>query len=265
VHIFPIPLATFTNGIILYMLLKYGFLKMFVPKPPSYSVKVFSSEKLPKSFDDNLEEQMKFVEKIYKTVSTSGKGHVYLGDYLDEDTGLAIRTLASEVTGNSEYMRNLPPLLLTKEHLATLGDMAELLQEQMDYIYDFGDESDCKINFLLATIKGVNYGGVFVFSSKAESVMMQGITKYLVPILLKFYYPEVEELLPRLNSVLLPQIEAVARSEGKRAIYVAPIGRQGYFLETYYGFKRTNFVDLPCSSIQVGSDEFYVKELPEDF
>lgn len=98
--------------------------------------------------------------------------------------------------------------------------------------------------------------------------IIQGITKFLVPSLIALFYPEKEARLPRLNSILAPAIETVARSVGAKQIYVAPIGNQGNILVKHYGYHKTTNIIYPCKLI-MGSNKdtggFYVKDITMNF
>lgn len=110
------------------------------------------------------------------------------------------------------------------------------------------------------------HGGVFVFWNPRypNHVVMQGISKFLIPSLLSLLYPDQESRLIRLNSMLQPAVETVAHNVGAKQIYVAPIGKQGEILKKYYGYHITSKMMYPCQVIKRIDTEYdvYVKDIP---
>ena len=161
----------------------------------------------------------------------------------------------------------------TEDDLLFLYKVGKLLSEQLDYLEE--REEGCKIWFITAELNERLYGGTFVFwnANLPGRVVMQGISRFFIPTLLNFLYPEQNSVLPRLNSIIQPAVETVARIVDAKQIYVFPVGKQGSILVKHYGFRRTPDFRYPCKFIK-GEEylnpyndpsefEFYVKDIPE--
>lgn len=152
----------------------------------------------------------------------------------------------------------------TEEIINSLFSLHSILSEQIDYTWK-ERELDCHVWFITSAINGYLYGGIFVFwnSQYPDYVVIQGIAKFFIPGLFSILYPEYNNLLPKLNSLLLPHIEMVATNVEATKIYVAPVGIQGRILEQHYGFKRSSGFKYPCMMIkgQDSSRKFHTKEI----
>lgn len=139
--------------------------------------------------------------------------------------------------------------------LTKLFNTRKILGEQLEYITD--KEKGCHIWMVTARINRHLYGSVFVFYNPMVStdVLMQGIARNFIPSLFEILQPGTLQHLPRLNSLLLPAVETIAKSMGSRKIFVAPVGNQGKILETHYGFKEDKNIVFPCSMIK-GSEHY---------
>lgn len=87
-----------------------------------------------------------------------------------------------------------------------------LLSEQLEYTEE--KESDCTKWLVVCRINGHLYGATCVFYNPniSENIMMQGISRSFIPSLLDSIFPNILNNLPRLNSILLPVVESIARS-----------------------------------------------------
>lgn len=175
----------------------------------------------------------------------------------------------------SNYDERIKVLIQKSE----LSSLLNLMSEQRHYFYElrqneikediirrikkreyytdqlYRREESCSIWITVASINDQPYGGVFTFYSSKypESVMIQGISKFLTAGAFSLFYPELAKRLPKLNSLLLPAVETLAVNLGTRKIIVNPIGIQGRLLEQYYGFRpilEYEKKQAPCSLIQ---------------
>jgi hypothetical protein len=71
-----------------------------------------------------------------------------------------------------------------------------------------------------------------------------------VPNMYAILYPDTK--FPRLNDLLVPEIEQLAKHVGVSRIIVDPIGKQGQILERFFGFHPIEPQELPCSIIRRG-------------
>jgi hypothetical protein len=113
-------------------------------------------------------------------------------------------------------------------------------------------DSACNVWILVATINDVPYGAIFAFYNPLQpnDLMIQGISKFLVPNMYAILYPDTK--FPRLNDLLVPEIEQLAKHVGVSRIIVDPIGKQGQILERFFGFHPIEPQELPCSIIRRG-------------
>ena len=133
--------------------------------------------------------------------------------------------------------------------ISKLFMVRKLLGEQLDYLED---ELNCEAYFVYTLINDTYYGGMFAFYNKErpDVLFIQGITKIFSPSIISIYYPEYDKLLPRLNSLLEPSIETLAKMLNADKILVVPIGKQGKILKKHYGYRRwTKDIYYPCESI----------------
>lgn len=147
-------------------------------------------------------------------------------------------------------------------NLNSLKDAIVIIGEQMSYLESI--KTICDIFFIEAKLNEHLYGSIFVFYHKdwPDRIMIQGITKYITSLLFVILFPEFNKELPKLNSLLDPVIESLARRLGAKYIYVRPIGKQGAILEKHYGYIKTQekYNPIECN-ISLGFETFYVKYL----
>lgn len=234
----------------------------------SYPVKVYPIDKIPRSVLQDLDDGYSFVSELLglgETIDEQPDLDDYIGTVAEAQVPDA---LSNEIVDllQSYSGDNIDPNEGAIEHrytsdertLSYLVHLRKLLAEQLEYIYLVEPEEKCKIWFIVASIDVIPrrapilYGGVMVFwnPDTPDNLMMQGISKFFLPALYAHLYPEEDAELPRLNSLLIPAVEALARELGARRIYVVPIGKQGSILERYYGFQKTNNVIYPCKIIK---------------
>ena len=108
---------------------------------------------------------------------------------------------------------------------------------------------DCKIWIIAAKINDIPFGAVFAFLNNSEELMIQGISKFIIPSLLSLIEPKLAQKLPKLNNLLLPSVETLARMYNLKLIVVNPVGKQGAILQKYYGFYPIKYRKKICSII----------------
>lgn len=165
------------------------------------------------------------------------------------------------------------------KYLDSVGGFISLNQEQRNYLFEVGEgekypdmknrirllsnrndyrqKKDCDVWLIITTINNQPYGAVFAFKSMDEqdkNLMIQGISKFMVPGIFSLLQPKYNKLLPRLNSILIPEVENLAKYLRMDRIVVDPIGKQGNILEKYYGFHQIDAIEYPCEAIfkQIG-------------
>jgi len=160
--------------------------------------------------------------------------------------------------------------------------LRRLLSEQIEYTYS--DGQDCDVYFIISSVNNHNYGGIFLFhgfdgkegekmeienegnigemkrkqwnrEGQREEVVIQGISKFLIPSLFSFLYPEEEKYLPRLNTLLQSAVESLCMKLKVKRIYVAPVGKQGKILQEHYGYKKVDKIPFPSRMIRGSSVE----------
>lgn len=113
-----------------------------------------------------------------------------------------------------------------------------------NYIREYG----CEIWFIISKINDQPFGGVFVFHQpNSKEIMIQGISKFIVPTVLSMIDPVLMSKLPRLNSLVMPSIETIAKMIGAQRVVVNPIGKQGDILIKHYGFYPIEPREKICS------------------
>ena len=129
---------------------------------------------------------------------------------------------------------------------------------------DTVQEQGCKVWIIVATVNKHPYGAIFAFQHSANpyDIMIQGISKFIVPGVFSILKPDLANMLPRLNSLLMPAVETLALNAGASRIVVIPVGKQGDILVKHYGFHKIDEVDLPCKVIfQPLSRDYFAKNL----
>jgi hypothetical protein len=151
-----------------------------------------------------------------------------------------------------------------------------IVYEQLWYIHKFGP--NCRAWYILALHNKNPLGGICAFynpnyegHTKGSSyIMIQAITKYTVPFLMSVLDEDYANSLPKVNAVLEPAIEYLAKSLKVDYIYVHPIGTQGRILQQRYGYKKLPseyILQLPCDVIFHASERFverYYKQVEDD-
>ena len=146
-------------------------------------------------------------------------------------------------------VNSIPKYQPDTETVTKVFKIRKLLGEQLEYFYS--EDSDCNIWAIVAKINGIIYGTIFVFYNPnvSSDILIQGISRAFIPSLYEILSPGALSNLPRLNSLLFPSIETIAKSVGASKIFVAPIGNQGNILQKHYGFQPDNTIIFPCSII----------------
>ena len=130
-----------------------------------------------------------------------------------------------------------------------LFDIQNIIREQLYYVEH--ETVSCQKIFVMVSWRDMPIGGVVIFynsdADKKHYIYIQGITKYPVIYLIDTLYPQYTSHLPKLNTILDPIIQHIGRELGVSYIYVNPVGRQGEFLEKYYGY-QINQGQVPIKS-----------------
>jgi hypothetical protein len=136
-------------------------------------------------------------------------------------------------------------------------------------------QSSKKINsnwrkwMVVALIRGQPYGAVFVFADESDSLWMQGISQFFIPAAYRRLARNRFE--KTLNELLLPAVESLALSIGKKYVYCKPLWNQTPNL-VRFGFEEAicpmgenargwvkpicNFTESgPCSRLTVRTPE----------
>lgn len=113
-------------------------------------------------------------------------------------------------------------------------EVVNLIQRKDSDSYE-NDTTVRDLYYLLCRINGVLYGSIAVYHVPGTDYL------YIIHIA-KTWAGIFAELIwtgqfPKLNSLLIPEIETIARNFNAKYIYVVPIGKQGRLLERYYGFQ----------------------------
>jgi hypothetical protein len=118
------------------------------------------------------------------------------------------------------------------------------------------DGSGCDMWRIEAYHNGSSYGSIMVFYNAGSNyIMIQEITKHLIPMVVELTFPEYKRDMPGLNSILMEPIHLIARELNAEYIYVHPIGKQGIILEKHFGFQRTTPCwPLPCAIVEGTSE-----------
>ena len=128
------------------------------------------------------------------------------------------------------------------------SDIEALGGEQTTYLTQ--KDLLCDIYVITCKIDDQPYGAVFAFSNKdSDDLIIQGISKFAVPSIFSLMYPEKTSTMPRLNSILIPEVELLAKKLKKKRIIVDPFGHQGDILQKNYGFVPIERVEFPCKII----------------
>jgi hypothetical protein len=151
----------------------------------------------------------------------------------------------------SNLLESLNPNISFNDKLnSQLQDIQDLIREQLYYVEH---EAPCQKIFIMVFWRDMPIGGVVVFynSDHPHYIYIQGITKYPIIYLIDTFYPQYTSHLPKLNTILDPIIQQIARELGVSYIYVNPVGRQGEFLEKYYGYQLNQgpIPPKPCPDI----------------
>jgi len=155
-------------------------------------------------------------------------------------------------------------LHFTEDIMSTIFRVRLLLIEQLDYLYTIDDfkKNGCNVWVISAEANNRLYGSVLAFHKSGSDILIQGISRATIPTLCEIFVPGSLQILPRLNSLLLPTIESIGRSVGASKVVVAPIGNQGKILVKHYGFKLDRKIKYPCKGIR---GESMVLDNPDRF
>ena len=184
-------------------------------------------------------------------------------DYDDVSAMLSVAPYIEEAVDEEDFLLELDnyPAKVEADVVIPLFRLRAVLSEQLLYKGSDFEGENVKVFFVVAEINKVPYGGVFIFV-KGEEVLMQGISKFLVPFLEELRGIKVY---PKLNDLLQPVIESFVRKLGATKISVKPIGKQKDILVKYHGYHQVNdILWYPSKNIKGrigGRVDYLVKEL----
>lgn len=226
-------------------------------------IKTVIHEEIPESLMTDLEEDWKFTEQLLGVEKYDFEiGEDISDEFIDEKSenfGKISNELSGKITDFSEGVFGLGVHITEFRDVEKLRSIQSLLDEQLEYIHNiqFGKElfpplQDCKRYFIVSYINNRLYGGIFLFWNEKNSdiAFIQGISKSLVPYLISAVYPEYNSMVPKLNSLLGPNVQMIAKRLGVKTIYVVPLSNQGKILEKFYGYSKSDKVVYPCSDIR---------------
>lgn len=176
---------------------------------------ILEDKQLPKNIDNNLLEQ---IMDILKSISVLTESEAII-----MKKGLIAKWQVAVETEDETFLN-------------TLLGVRSIVWEQTEH-FEL-DSDQCKVYFCLAKVNTLNYGGICAFFNPElnSSILIQSITHYLASALIKLWLPHNAKFLPKLNSLLIPQLETLARNLGVNRIEVVPIAKQKRILQDYYGF-----------------------------
>jgi len=146
-----------------------------------------------------------------------------------------------------------------RSHIASF---IQLANEQRKYLKTV--ESDCDSYVIAVKINDQPYGAVFAFTNNyTDDLMIQGISKFIVPGMFSLLRPEENKILPSLNSILMPEVEKLAKQLRCRRIIVAPLEKQGEIIQKHYGFYPIESIEYPCKDIlrAWGETPYFAKDV----
>lgn len=165
---------------------------------------------------------------------------------------------------------------LYHDNKSYFNDLEALANEQSHYLNivfkdPFGIsipnivDADCDTYVIATKLNDEPYGAIFAFKNNNNStdIMIQGISKFVPAGTFQLLRPEESKTLPRLNSILMPKVEELARELGVKRITVAPFDQQGEILQKYYGFYPIDSKDYTCDKITKswGSTQHFAKNV----
>lgn len=199
-----------------------------------------------------------WVTKIY----SKGDSYGWMRQYNFSPNSLdTINNMTEQIFGERFFTGLIP----SYKQNSNLKDAIRLMEEQHMYFHAhelFKDRKDgvgldtCNIWLIISTINKYPYGGVFAFQNKnnPNDLLIQGISKFPIIYIFGLLRPDVATLLPKLNSLLIPVVETLARNVRAKRIIVNPYPNQASILEKHYGFTKIDKQNFnhPCSITDLG-------------
>ncbi len=153
---------------------------------------------------------------------------------------------------------------LYKENKELLDGMRRVISEQDTYLQK--TEPDCDAYVVAAKVNDEPYGAIFAFTNKnSDDLMIQGVSKFIIPMVFSLFRPDEGKILPRLNSLLVPAVEELAKELHRKRIIVIPLRHQGKILQKYYGFYpvKIKTLEYPCKVIfkTIGNVPSFAKDI----
>lgn len=215
----------------------------------SYNIGIIkvNEEKLQNSFIfNNILDAIDYESKLFDLLVREGMCISYITMLSTTETPLPVQPSQQILFLVNDYIKKigidkelLSPQPITHDNCyKTLDVAASIIRTQYEWMKEV-DDDNCDVYFIYATLNDLMYGGIFLFHNKQDQSYgtIQEITKYITPLLVSLIYPNIE--FKKLNSLLIPAIENLAKDLGIDKIYVQPFPLQAKILSTYYGFKRT--------------------------
>lgn len=120
--------------------------------------------------------------------------------------------------------------------------------------YSFDEKVDfCDKEYIVAKRDGNHIGSIILYMNKGfPYAIIQEITKFPIPAIADFLGANTTKV----NEVLIPEMEKIAKRNMFKYLIVSPIGKQEKILKTYYGFinmKRDVDYDNYCSAISIST------------
>lgn len=173
---------------------------------------------------------------VRNAIYNSESLNVYYKDYVlfsrsiyDYELSYTISDMVLESIRDKEDLLNNP-----------LKDSINLWEEQKLYLDDSNAQNDCDIWLLVCKVNDIPYGGVFAFRNKnnPNDLMFQGIAKFAVPISYDIFNGDYMKEInyPKLNNILVPELEKLAKSLNVKRLTVHALRNQFKILKSFYGF-----------------------------
>jgi hypothetical protein len=186
-------------------------------------------------------------DRDYKNIPTNVINSFYFKSLFDQDPFIKF---GQDVFGINNFTdKTIPDFKRKSTFREPSMSIKNLQEEQHVYLETCSSENECQMWLTVATINNQPYGCIFSFYRPGYDFMIQGISKFYIPGMFSFFYPEISNQLPKLNNLLIPAIESLAKKVGASRIVVRPIGNQGSILSKHYGFEHIDDDRTPCDVI----------------
>ena len=128
--------------------------------------------------------------------------------------------------------------------------------------YSFDEEEDfCNKEYIVAEQNGNHIGSIILYMNKNfPYAIIQEITKFPIPAISDLLGASTQKV----NQVLIPEVEKIAKRNMYKYLIVSPIGKQEKILKTYYGFsnmKQDVDYDDYCAAISISTTSQLFKRI----